>query len=74
MQFDDIAAMQRSDSRLLPILIVAAFAASTAATIVLAFYGIYFFFFFIPLVFGLPWSEEAAHNKARKQWNIEDMR
>ncbi len=45
------------------------------ATIVLAFYGIYFFFLFIPLTFGLPWSiKRLWRNKARKQWNVEDLR
>ena len=74
-QLDDINAMQRGDSRLLPILVIAASAASTIATLVLAFYGIYFFFFFIPLAFGLPWSiKKLRRNKARKQWNVEDLR
>ncbi|TLY09600.1 MAG: hypothetical protein E6K88_05320 [Thaumarchaeota archaeon] len=67
--------MQRGDSRLLPILVIAALAASIIATLVLAFYGIYFFFFFIPLAFGLPWSiKKLRRNKARKQWNVEDLR
>ena len=67
--------MQRGDSRLLPILVIAALAASIVATLVLAFYGIYFFFFFIPLAFGLPWSiKKLRRNKARKQWNVEDLR
>ena len=67
--------MQRKDSRLLPILVIAASAASIVATIVLAFYGIYFFFFFIPLAFGLPWSiKKLWRNRARKQWNVEDLR
>ena len=67
--------MQRKDSRLLPILVIAASAAPIVATIVLAFYGIYFFFFFIPLAFGLPWSiKKLWRNRARKQWNVEDLR
>ena len=67
--------MQRRDSQLLPIFVIAASAASIAATVVLAFYGIYFFFFFIPLAFGLPWSiKKLWRNKARKQWNVEDIR
>jgi len=67
--------MQRGDSRLLPILVIAALAASIIATLVLAFYGIYFFFFFIPLAFGLPWSiKKLRRNKARKEWNVEDLR
>jgi len=67
--------MQRGDSRLLPILVIAAFAASIVATLVLAFYGVYLFFFFIPLAFGLPWSiKKLRRNKARKQWNVEDLR
>lgn len=67
--------MQRRDSRLLPILVMAASAASIIATIVLAFYGMYLFFFFIPLAFGLPWSiKKLWRSKARKQWNVEDLR
>ncbi len=67
--------MQRRESRLLPILVIAASAASITATVVLAFYGIYFFFFFVPLAFGLPWSvKKLWRNKARKQWNVEDIR
>jgi dolichyl-phosphate-mannose--protein O-mannosyl transferase len=51
------------------------FGASIVATSVLAFYGIYFFFFFIPLAFGLPWSiRKLWRNKARKHWNVEDLR
>jgi dolichyl-phosphate-mannose--protein O-mannosyl transferase len=67
--------MQRKDGRLLPAIVIAASAASILATIVLAFYGIYLFFFFIPLAFGLPWSiKRLWRNKARKQWNVEDLR
>lgn len=66
--------MQRKDGRLLPIIVITAAAASILATIVLAFYGIYLFFFFIPLAFGLPWSiKRQWRNKARKQWNVEDL-
>lgn len=73
--FDDIAAMERKHNRLLPILVIAGSAASIVATIVLAFYGMYFFFFFIPLAFGLPWSiKKLWHSKARKQWNVKDLR
>lgn len=67
--------MQSKYRRLLPILIVILSAGSILATIVLAFYGIYFFFLFIPLTFGLPWSiKRLWRNKARKQWNVEDLR
>jgi hypothetical protein len=67
--------MQRKDSRLLPIIVVAASAASIIATIVLALYGVYFFFFFIPIAFGLPWSvKKLWRSRARKQWNVEDLR
>jgi hypothetical protein len=67
--------VQRKDGRLLPILVIAASAASIVATAVLAFYGIYLFFFFIPLAFGLPWSiKKLWRKKARKQWNVEDLR
>jgi hypothetical protein len=66
--------MQRRDGRLLPILVIAASVASITATVVLAFYGIYFFIFFV-LAFGLPWSvKKLWRNRARKQWNVEDMR
>jgi dolichyl-phosphate-mannose--protein O-mannosyl transferase len=67
--------MQRGDNVLLPILVMVASAGSMVATIVLAFYGMYFFFFFIPLAFGLPWSiRKLWRTKARKQWNVEDLR
>lgn len=67
--------MQRGDNVLLPILVIVASAGSMVATIVLAFYGMYFFFFFIPLAFGLPWSiRKLVRTKARKQWNVEDLR
>lgn len=59
----------------LPVIVVAASIAAAATSIVLAFYGIYFFFFFIPLAFGLPWSVRRLwRNRARKQWNVEDLR
>jgi hypothetical protein len=65
--------MQRTESRLLPLLVIIGSAASIIATAVLAFYGIYFFF--IPLAFGLPWSiKKLWRSKARKQWNVEDLR
>ena len=74
-QFDVITAMQRGDNVLLPILVIVASAGSMVATIALAFYGMYFFFFFIPLAFGLPWSiRKLWRTKARKQWNVEDLR
>ena len=67
--------MQRGDSVLLPILVIVVSAASMVVTLVLAFYGMYFFFFFIPLAFGLPWSiRKLWRTKARKQWNVEDLR
>jgi len=66
--------VQRKDSRLVPLLVIALSAASIIATAVLAFYGMYFFFFFIPLAFGLPWSiRRLRRDKARKQWNVEDL-
>ena len=67
--------MQLRDSKLLPILIIAASTASIIATVVFAFYGVYFFFFFVPLSFGLPWSiKKLWRNKARRHWKVEDMR
>jgi len=71
----DFVTMQRKESRFLPILIIGASAASVIITLVLAFYGIYFFFFFVPFAIGLPWSvKKLGRNKARKRWNIEDIR
>nr|AFK24801.1 hypothetical protein Josef01_02j05_12 [uncultured archaeon] len=67
--------MQSRDRKLLPVLVIVASAASIVTTVVLAFYGIYFFFFFIPIAFGLPWSiRKLWRSKARKQWNVEDLR
>ncbi|HEX7033331.1 MAG TPA: hypothetical protein VF172_10055 [Nitrososphaera sp.] len=67
--------MQSKEKRLLPILVILASAGSILVTVVLAFYGIYFFFIFIPIAFGLPWSiKKLWRNKARKQWNVEDLR
>ena len=73
-EIDGIATMQCKDrnKRLLPVLVIAASVASIVATVVLAFYGIYFFF--IPLAFGLPWSIRKLRGKARKQWNVKDLR
>ncbi|MEW6604787.1 MAG: hypothetical protein AB1351_08895 [Thermoproteota archaeon] len=67
--------MQSKDNKLLPILAIIVSVGSIVATVVLAFYGIFFFFFFIPIAFGLPWSiKKLWRNKARKQWNVEDLR
>ncbi len=59
----------------LAVILIAASAAAAVAAIVLAFYGFYFFFFLVPISFGLPWSmKRLLRNKARKQWNVEDLR
>ncbi|HYY40348.1 MAG TPA: hypothetical protein VE692_03785 [Nitrososphaera sp.] len=64
-----------SNNKLLPIILLAASAAAMVATVILWFYGIYFFFFFLPLTFSLPWSiKRLWRRKARKQWNVEDLR
>jgi dolichyl-phosphate-mannose--protein O-mannosyl transferase len=70
-----MAMHRRNDSRLLPVIVIAASIAAVVATIVASFYGVYFFFFFVPLSFGLPWSiKKLRRNRARKQWNVEDLR
>jgi hypothetical protein len=75
MQFRGYAVMLDKGSSLLPVAVVAGIAVAAAASIVLAFYGIYVFFFFVPVAFGLPWSIKILwRNRARKQWNVEDLR
>jgi hypothetical protein len=70
-----MAMHRRNDSRLLPVIVIAASVAAVVATVVASFYGVYFFFFFVPLSFGLPWSiKKLWRNRARKQWNVEDLR
>lgn len=67
--------MERRESKTLPVILLAVSAASIVATVVLAFYGLYFFFFFLPITFGIPWSIKKLWKKrARKQWNVEDLR
>ncbi|MGH9991861.1 MAG: hypothetical protein ACREAZ_04360 [Nitrososphaera sp.] len=62
-------------NKLFAIIVIAASAAAAIAALVFAFYGIYFLFFLVPLSFGLPWSvKRLLRNKARKQWNVEDLR
>ena len=74
-QFGEMHVVIDKGSKLLPVAVIAGIAAAAAASIILASYGIYFFFFFIPLAFGLPWSVKRLwRNRARKQWNVEDLR
>src|SRR5215207_3451764 len=65
-----------NNSKLLPIILLVASAAAIAAMFILQFFvGVYFFFFFLPLTFSLPWSiKRLWGRKARKQWNVEDLR
>jgi hypothetical protein len=65
-----------NNTKLLPIiLLVASAAAAIVAMFILQFFGVYFFFLFLPLTFSLPWSiKRLWGRKARKQWNVEDLR
>ena len=64
-----------NNSRLLPIILLAVSTVAIVATIVLWFYGIYFFLFFLPITFSLPWSiMRLWRSRAKKQWNVEDLR
>ena len=64
-----------SKTGLLPIILLIASAAAIVTMFVLQFFGIYFFFFFLPLTFSLPWSIKRLWcRKAKKQWNVEDLR
>ena len=64
-----------NNSRLLPIILLSVSTVAIVATIVLWFYGIYFFFFFLPITFSLPWSiKRCRRSRAKKQWNVEDLR
>jgi hypothetical protein len=62
-------------TNLLPIILLVASAAAVVAMLILQFFGVYFFFFFLPLTFSLPWSiKRLWGRKAKKQWNVEDLR
>ncbi|MDQ3887889.1 MAG: hypothetical protein M3251_01310 [Thermoproteota archaeon] len=64
-----------SKTGLLPIILLVASAAAIVAMFILQFFGIYFFFFFLPLTFSLPWSiKRLWGRKAKKQWNVENLR
>ncbi len=66
-----------SKTGLLPIILLIASAAAIVTMFILQFFGIYFFFFFffLPLTFSLPWSiKRLWGRKAKKQWNVEDLR
>ncbi|MDQ4066317.1 MAG: hypothetical protein M3114_01875 [Thermoproteota archaeon] len=65
-----------NNNKLLPIiLLLIASAAAIVTMFILQFFGVYFFFFFLPLTFSLPWSiKRLWGRKARKQWNVEDLR
>jgi dolichyl-phosphate-mannose--protein O-mannosyl transferase len=57
------------------IIMLAMSALAIVITVILWFYGIYFFFLFLPITFSLPWSiKKMRLRKARKQWNVEDLR
>lgn len=63
------------ERRTLPVILLAISAASLVVTAVLASYGVYFFFFLLPVAFGIPWSVKRLwKSRARKQWNVEDLR
>jgi Flp pilus assembly protein TadB len=71
----DSRSNKSKNSKLLPIILLAASAAAIVAMVILWFYGIYFFFFFLPLTFSLPWSiNRLWQRRARKRWNVEDLR
>ncbi len=64
-----------NNTKLLPIILLVASAAAIVAMFILQFFGVYFFFFFLPLTFSLPWSiKRLWGRKAKKQWNVEDLR
>jgi hypothetical protein len=64
-----------SNNKLLPIILLIASATAIVAMFILPFFGVYFFFLFLPLTFSLPWSiKRLLRHKARKQWNVEDLR
>jgi hypothetical protein len=64
-----------NNTKLLPIILLIASAAAIVAMFIFQFFGLYFFFFFLPLTFSLPWSiKRLGGRKARKQWNVEDLR
>lgn len=64
-----------NNKKLLPIILLVASAAAITTMFILPFFGVYFFFFFLPLTFSLPWSIKSLWGrKARKQWNVEDLR
>jgi uncharacterized membrane protein len=66
-----------NNNKLLPIILLIASAAAIITMFILQFFGVYFFFFFffLPLTFSLPWSiKRLWGRKARKQWNVEDLR
>ena len=64
-----------NNTKLLPIILLIASVAAIVAMFILQFFGVYFFFIFLPLTFSLPWSiRRLWRRKARKQWNVEDLR
>jgi hypothetical protein len=66
-----------NNTKLLPIILLIASASAIVAMFIFQFFGVYFFFFFffLPLTFSLPWSiKRLWGRKARKQWNVEDLR
>ena len=64
-----------NNNKLLPIILLVASAVAIVAMSILPFFGVYFFFLFLPLAFSLPWSlKRLRRHKARKHWNVEDLR
>ena len=64
-----------NNTKLLPIILLIASAAAIVAMVILQFFGVYFFIFFLPLTLSLPWSiKRLLGRKAKKQWNVEDLR
>jgi hypothetical protein len=67
--------INNNNTKLLPIILLIASVAAIVAMFILQFFGVYFFFIFLPLTFSLPWSiKRLWGRKARKQWNVEDLR
>jgi uncharacterized membrane protein len=61
--------------KLMSIILLVASVAAIVTMFILPFFGIYFLFFFLPLTFSLPWSiKRLRQHKARKQWNVENLR
>gem|GEM_PF-1739040 len=72
---EGFSSSNNNNNKLLPIILLVASAAAIVAMFILPFFGVYFFFLFLPLTFSLPWSlKRLRRHKARKHWNVEDLR